>query len=440
MLGYYLSLAVSSIRRSWALSGLIVLAVAVGIGASMTTLTVTYLLSGDPLPGRSADIFYPQLDADPTARAPHEPPDMLDYRSAIDLWQSAKASRQALVVDSAIKVSAPASAMPQSIVPMLSTTADFFSMFDVPFAYGTGWHAQDDLGHARVAVISESLNNRLFGGADSVGRVIRLNDDTLRIVGVLASWRPSPLFYAVAGGASARGRTADFYGKPEDVLTPFFTGLEINKGKFQPFDCWRTPSKAGELEEASCTWLQLWVELDSPARQKAYRQFLDGYAAQQKQLGRITYAANTRLPTLMEWLDHNKVVPSDVRTQTWLAFAFLLVCLCNAVGILLTKFLSRSSEFGMRRALGATRRAIFAQCLTEAAALGLLGGMLGLLFTCTGLWLIRSQPTPYADLIHLNAPMFAATLGLAVLASLLSGTLPAMRASAAQPALLVKIP
>ncbi|MGF6709934.1 hypothetical protein QFZ41_000898 [Luteibacter sp. W1I16] len=55
MFGYYLELALRSLRRSRALTALMILAQ--GIGASMTTLTVLHVLSGDPLPGRSGSIF-----------------------------------------------------------------------------------------------------------------------------------------------------------------------------------------------------------------------------------------------------------------------------------------------------------------------------------------------------------------------------------------------
>ena len=78
------------------------------------------------------------------------------------------------------------------------------------------------------------------------------------------------------------------------------------------------------------------------------------------------HADNTDMPSLMQWLDINQVVPSDVRLQTWLAFAFLAICLFNTIGLLLAKFLRRAGEIGVRRALGASRAAVFAQCLVEA--------------------------------------------------------------------------
>ncbi len=445
MFGYYLNLATRSLRRNKAMTALMVLAIAVGIGASMTTMTVLHLLSGDPLPGRSGHLFYPQLDAEPTlgqvdakpTRQHREPPDMLDYRSAVDLWSAHRATRQVLVADSPVKVG-PAGAHPPVMTTLLSTTADFFPMFDVPFARGAGWSAEDDARHARVVVISDRLNNRLFGGADSVGRLLRVRDTDLRIVGVLKPWRPSPQFYAVAGGNFANGRTAEFYSRPEDVMTPFTTSLEVNDGHFQQFTCWQLPPVPGHLQNAPCVWIGLWVQLDDATAVAGYRRFLADYAASQKALGRITRADNTRLRSLMQWLDYNHVVPSDVRLQTWLAFAFLGICLFNTVGLLLAKFLRRGGEIGVRRALGASRMAIFTQCLVEAGMVGLLGGVGGWLLTLAGLALVRRQPTPYAELAHMDMSMFLATFGMAVLASLLAGALPAVRTSRIAPALQLK--
>jgi putative ABC transport system permease protein len=141
----------------------------------------------------------------------------------------------------------------------------------------------------------------------------------------------------------------------------------------------------------------------------------------------------------MQWLDHIGVVPSDVRLQMWLAFAFLAICLFNTVGLLLAKFLRRAGELGVRRALGATRGAVFAQCLVEAGLIGLLGGVGGWLLTLVGLWLMRRQPTDYADLIQLDLPMLVTTFALAIATSLLAGLLPAVRASRVVPALQLKV-
>ncbi|UGB37459.1 ABC transporter permease [Frateuria soli] len=438
MFGYYLDLALRSLKRNKALTVLMVLAIAVGIGASMTTLTVMHLLSGDPMPGRSATLFYPQVDPTDSPSADSQPRDMMDYRSAVDLWSAQRADRQALIASTELKMRAPGVNLPPQMARVLSTTSDFFPMFAVPLRYGTAWTPADDAQRTRVAVISSDLNNRLFGGADSVGRTLRLKDTDVRIVGVLAPWRPSPQFYDVAGGRFSEGKTSSFYSRPEDVFLPFGTAQDIAGNEFNVFTCWGDLEGLKHLQTAPCVWVALWVQLDDAAKVAGYRRFVADYAAQQKVLGRFVHGDNTRMMDLMQWLDFNHVVPGDVRLQVVLAFAFLLICLCNTVGLLLAKFLRRSGEIGVRRALGASRGAVFAQCLVEAGMIGLLGGLGGWLLTLLGLWLVRRQPVEYADLVHLDGGMFLATFVLAVLASLLAGFVPALRASRVAPGLQLK--
>jgi putative ABC transport system permease protein len=129
------------------------------------------------------------------------------------------------------------------------------------------------------------------------------------------------------------------------------------------------------------------------------------------------------------------VVPSDVRLQTWLAFAFLAICLFITVGLLLAKFLRRSGEIGVRRALGASRRAIHAQYLTEAAVIGVGGGALGLLLTGVGVFSVnRMLPPRLADLAHIDLSLLSLTVLVSVLASALAGVYPAFRAARVLPA------
>ena len=439
MFAYYLDLAIRSLRRNKLLTVLMILAIAIGIGASMTTLTVMHLLSGDPLPGKSAHIFYPQVDPTPADwYNKSHPLDAMDYRSAVDLWSARRADRQAIVVQSQVKVSAPEADRPPMMLTMLATTSDFFPMFDVPFEYGSVWTPADGEDRARVAVISSDLNDKLFGGKNSVGKTLRIRDSDVRIVGVLAPWRPHPLFYDAEGGFTGNGYDVSYYAKPEDVFMPFQSALEVNDGNFLQFTCWGNGATTpGHLEDSPCLWVTLWVELDSAAKVAGYRAFLDNYAEQQKTLGRFANT-DTRMLDLMQWLNRQQVIPKNVKLQTWLAFAFLAICLFNTVGLLLAKFLRRAGEIGVRRALGASRRSVFAQCLTEAGLIGFIGGVGGWLLTLVGLALVRRQQTPYSDLVHMDVAMFLVTFALAVAVSLLAGALPALRASRIAPALQLK--
>jgi putative ABC transport system permease protein len=432
MFSYYLDLALRSLKRNKMLTALMVLAIALGIGASMTTLTVLHVLSGDPLPGSSGTLFYPQLDPRDMDgyEAAKPPPEQVTWIDGMNLLRAKRADRQALMTGGAVPVQPAQSGLDPFYSDARYTSSDFFPMFKVPFLYGRAWSASDDDSKARVVVITRALNDKLFGGKDSTGQVLRMKDVAFRIVGVLDTWRPNPHFYDVNVGN---------YSASEDVFVPLSTSRDVRFEHNGSTDCWGTGGGSDDHAETQpCVWLQFWVQLDSPAKAAAYKEFLVHYSQEQKTLGRFERPVNVRLPALMEWLDINKVVPGDVRLQTWLAFGFLLVCLVNTVGLMLAKFLRRSGELGVRRALGASKREVFAQLLVESGVIGLAGGIGGLLLAFLGLWLVRRQPSDYAALAHLDASMLLITFLLAVGSSLLAGLLPAWRACQITPALQLK--
>ena len=433
MFGYYLDLALRSLRRNKALTALMVLAIALGIGASMTTLTVLHVLSGDPLPGRSGQLYYPQIDPqDIKGMMPSkEPPEQVTLIDGMNLLHAKRADHQALMTGGSVPIQPEQSSLDPFYVEARYTTADFFAMFDAPFLYGRGWTAADDEAKAREVVIAKSLNDKLFAGADSVGRTLRMAGTSFRIVGVLDSWQPNPHFYDLNTGSYAYG---------EQVFLPLQTMLELRLDRNGSSDCWGNGGGGvgNILPSDTCVWLQFWVQLDSPAKAAAYKEFLVHYSQDQQQLGRFQRAPNVRLRNVMQWLDFQMVVPNDVRLQTGLAFGFLLVCLVNTVGLMLAKFMRRSAELGVRRALGASRRALFEQLLIEAGVVGLVGGFGGLLLAMLGLWLVRQRPSDYAVLAHLDLSMLFTTFVLALCATLLAGLLPAWRACQIAPALQLK--
>ena len=429
MFGYYVDLAVRSLRRNKVLTALMVLAIALGIGTSMTTLTVLHVLSGDPLPGRSSALYAPQIDPrdmgnfQPNA----EPPDRVTWIDGMNLLQAKRADRQALMTGGSVAIQPAQSALSPFYETARYTTADFFPMFGVPFQYGHAWGAPEDAASAGVVVISSTLNDKLFGGRDSSGRMLRVEGHALRIIGVLGDWRPNPHFYDL---------NLKNYGADEGIYLPLSTSQDLHLAHLGGADCWGNGGDgATPVHTAPCVWLQFWVQLNTPGQADAYRQFLTHYSQEQQSLGRFARPPNVRLRNLMQWLDYEQVVPGDVQLQNWLALGFLLVCLVNTVGLMLAKFLRRSAELGVRRALGASRRALFMQLLMESGVIGIAGGLGGLLLAYFGLWLVRQQPANYAPLAHLDGAMLAMTLVLAVVVSLLAGALPAWRACQITPAL-----
>lgn len=431
MFGYYLNLALRSFKRNKALTALMVLAIALGIGACMTTLTVFRVLSGNPIPDRSERLFYVQLDPQPLrGMTPGEDPDtQLTRFDAETLLREKRAARQAMMTGGAVTITPERTDIPPFYTDSRYTSADFFAMFAAPFLYGNGWNATDDATGARVLVISKALNERLFGGANSVGKSIQVGDAQLRIAGVLDDWRPTPKFYDT---------NQSRYGTVEDVFVPFSTSRDLKLGRSGSMNCWSDSAGDETGLNAPCTWIQYWVELDDAGKAGDFKAYLDNYSLQQKSAGRFEREPNTRLSNVMTWLDYNRVVPRDVVMQLWLGLGFLLVCLLNTVGLLLAKFLRRSSEIGVRRALGATRLDIFKQCLVEAGTVGIAGGVLGLGLALLGLWGVRQQPMGYAELARLDTSMLLATFAVAILASLLAGLLPAWRAMQVTPAIQLK--
>jgi putative ABC transport system permease protein len=435
MFGYYLSLALRSFKRNKALTALMVLAIALGIGASMTTLTVFHVLSGNPIPQKSGKLFYPRLDAaSKRGYQPGEDPESQMTRfDAEALLREKRGDRQAVMTAGSVAIEPDRNGMAPFIADARFTTADFFPMFEAPLAYGRAWSSEDDQARARVAVISAELNEKLFGGGNSVGKTVRLEQTAFKIIGVLKPWRLKPKFYDL---------TQSRFGTEEQVFVPFWTSRALDMSPNGNMNCWGdtddNDKEGSHGLNAKCAWLQYWVELDSPANAAAYLQYLKNYSDQQRAAGRFERPTNVRLDDVMGWMDEYGVVPPDVRLQSWLAFGFLFVCLVNTIGLLLAKFLRRSSEIGVRRALGATKRAIFVQYLVEAGVIGLAGGALGLCLALLGLWAVRQQPTDYAELAHLNSTMLLTAVGLSLVASLIAGLLPAWRACQVAPAIQLK--
>ena len=433
MFGYYLDLALRSLRRSPVLTALMVLAIGLGIGASMTMITVLHVISGDPLPGRSAYLYYPHLDPLPldfqkNAYGP-DPTMNFTWPDAMALVAARRAERQAAMAGGAVLVRPARADLHPFYADGRYATADFLPMFGVPLLQGHGWSSMDDEARARVVVLSEALSRKLFGTTRSIGRSVRFGDADLRVIGVAAAWRPQPMFYADAATKA--------FGAADQFFLPLSTALDLKFDLNGTQSAWSAFD--GNMKSPALSWLQVWIELKDAGQVAAYRRFLVDYSAQQKALGRFERPPNrARLFSLMHWLDQQHLVPADVRLQLLLALGFLLVCMTNIVALLLAKFLRRSGEISVRRALGARRRDIFLQLGIESAMIGVAGGALGLGFAQLGLWSVRQRPDDYAKLAQMDGSMLVSTFVLAVAASVLAGLLPAWRACRVPPALQLK--
>lgn len=435
MFVYYVDLAWRSFKRSPVLTVLMVLAIGLGIGASMTMLTVLHVMTDDPLPGRSARLFYPHLDPLPLnyksdGEGP-DPTDNLTWPDAMALLKAHRAEKQAAMAGGSLLVRPARPGLRPFEVEGRYATSDFFAMFGLSFDHGQAWSSNDDAARARVVVLSETLRRQLFGEADCIGRTVQLGDNDYRVVGVVADWQPRPMFYADAA--------ANRYSDSDQFFLPLSAAVDRKLPINGNVSSWAKDVDSSIMTSDGMSWLQFWVQLESPAQVSTYRQFLIDYSAQQKSLGRFQRPSDQAgLYSLMGWLAHENLVPDDVRLQLWLALGFLFVCMTNIVALLLAKFLRRSGEIGVRRALGARRCDIFVQLGVESALIGLAGGLLGLLIAQCGLWSIRRRPDDYAHLAQMDMPMLFGTFALAIVASVAAGLLPAWRACRIAPGLQLK--
>ena len=433
MFNYYLQLGLISLKRNPILTALMVFGIALGIAASMTSLTLLHIMGSDPIPWKSDRLHYVQLDNwDPNQPYDQEgnPPDQVSYRDAQGLMEASKADKQAAM----FKVAYPIQPENPEVKPYLAlgraTYSDFFPMFEPPFQYGNGWDHAQDHEHARVVVLSKDTNEKLFGGQNSVGKTVRMNEIDYTVVGVLGEFKPRIKYYDLTNGSLQDA---------EEFYLPYTTVIENKSNASGNNSCWKNSEPGWEGYLASeCIWQQFWVQLDTPEKFAEYKAFLDNYVNEQKKLGRFPRPLNNRLYNVTEWLENQKVVPKDVEVQVGLSFAFLLVCLINTIGLLLAKFMRKTGEIGLRRALGASKPQLFGQHMVESGVIGVSGGVLGLLLTLIGLWMVRLLYADYANVARLDWPMVATTIVLAIGAAVLAGLYPTWRACQIAPAAQLK--
>lgn len=429
MWGYFAGLSWRSLRRTPALTALMVVTIALGIGASMTSFAVFRAASGDPIPWKSHQLFVPLIDLwGPGQRRDDEPPDALSYTDATALMRAHAAKRQSALYPVGFSLIPEDASRSPFTVEGHAVFSEFFPMVDVRFRYGTSWGEAGDEQHLAQAVISSGLNDKVFGGENSVGREIDLDGTRFRVVGVLDDWNPQPAFYDIANGNS--------FGEPDELFIPFGWAIDHQMQTQGNNNC-STDSDPGwdGFLRSSCVWISMLVELPARADVEAYRRFLDGYHREQQAAGRFDWAPNNRLRDIPAWLEYEHVVPDESRVSMLIAFGFLLVCLFNVIGLLLAKFMRRAPEIGVRRALGASRGRIVQQFVIESGVIGLAGGLLGLAFTALGLAGVGLIFDPeIARLAKLDSELVLATVLLAVIATVLAGLFPTLRAAQVRPA------
>jgi putative ABC transport system permease protein len=433
MFFYYLRLSALSYKRNPILSSLMVLAIAIGIGAYMVVFTLNFVMGGDPIPTKSDRLYHAQLDIS-TPGQDRSLPNQLTYLDATALFEAKRADRQTMT-SKYVGILEPQNPelKPFDIVGR-GATADFFTMFDVPFLYGNPWGNDADANEEQVAILSKAMNERMFGGNNSIGDSLQIEGNTFQIIGVIDDWNPVPKFYDLNNGPFDAG---------EDVYTPWSTILALELPRAGNTNCFKAFDGDGlqAFLNSECVWIQYWVELSSEDEKAEYLSFINDYTIEQKQSGRFEKELNNNLFNVNEWLVEQEVLPDETRVLSALAAMLLAVCLLNTIGLLLSKFLGKSGEIGVRQALGAHKGSLFFQHVIEAGFIGLIGGIVGLGFAALGLEGVRillSDDRMLTTWIQLNPTVAAITIALAIASTIIAGFYPIWRACNINPAIHLK--
>jgi putative ABC transport system permease protein len=435
MFTHYLDLAWRSFKRTPLVSGLMVLAVAVGIGITMTSLSVYHMMSADPIPLKSERLFHPQINTRDDGEAwwtSDEHAHQMTYKDAINLYRAPLDVKKTPMIRTGFTLHMDSSEVKPFRESVRMAGRDFFTMFNQDFIYGGPWTMSQELNALPLAVIDETLNEKLFGGENSVGESFMLNDTQFQIVGVTKECDINIKFYDLNNGA---------FNKPERIFIPFslMETMEIdswgntNGWKYEVIDNYQ-----GFLQ-SEMNWVQFWIELNTAEQQQAFREYLVDYLTEQGTLGRFTREEVAyELRNVKEWMTYNEVVSEDNQVLVALSFMFLIVCLANILGLLLGKFLRRAPEVGVRRALGANKKHIFMQHLVEVALLGFMGGLLGILIAQLGLWGVRQTYGYYSSIATMDLSMLLAAPAIAIVACIIAGLYPAWLVCRTTPAIYLK--
>jgi predicted permease len=283
-------------------------------------------------------------------------------------------------------------------------SATFFPLLGVrPIVGRTFTEQEDKLGGAPVALISEGVWKRKFGGAaDVVGKPAELNGTLYTIVGVI----PGNFHF----------RNNNFY-EDKDLYVPIGQWKEP---LFQDRRAGMGMNAVGRLKPG-VTLEQAKADMTSLANHLA-----EMYPDSNKQSG-------VALVPLKE------NVVGDVRSFLLLllaAVAFVLLIACaNVANLLLARSTGRTKEFAIRAALGAGRGRMLRQLLTESVLLGFGGGTIGLLIAAWGTKAaIKALPDalPRAEEIHVDGRVLLFTFAASLLAAFLFGLIPAWKTARAE--------
>ncbi|MCX6553978.1 MAG: ABC transporter permease [Candidatus Aminicenantes bacterium] len=232
--------------------------------------------------------------------------------------------------------------------------------WQIDAAKGDGRFFSEDEVHAglKICVLGAEVYSQLFGGADAVGEIIRINRQPFTVIGVLA----------------AKGQIGGFGNRDDVIMMPYTTAMSRLLGKVD------SSINQIQLSATSTDALNAAIaEVTELLRRRHHIEASDGSADD------FTVRNVAEVVSLAQ---------SSTETMTSLLVAIAAVSLLvGGIGIMNIMFASvteRTREIGIRRAIGAKPRDIRLQFLIEAVTLCLIGGLLGILAAVGGAAILES--------------------------------------------------
>jgi predicted permease len=382
-LRYEARIAVRSLLRQPAFSLVVVLTVALGIGANVAIFSLLNGILLKPLPFPDSEGLV-SVSMSSGAR-----PNARDYMSHPDIADLADQSPTlaTLVGYDAFSVTLTGDGEP-ALIRAARLTGGLLETFLLTPELGRDIRPDECGPNApRIAVISHTLWQDRFGMAtDVVGRIIEINGRAYEVIGVA----------------------------PEGFGFPARTQLWM-------------PHRIGESCGRGCHNFLVVGRLAPAASVTTARAEAETIAGS---LAEVYPESNKDKGFRVESLQD--VVVGNVRKPLWILLAavtaVLLIACANVANLLLVRASTRTGEVAMRVALGASRRRILAKVMTESSILALVGGAVGLAMAKSGVELVRltsAGMVPRVGEVKVDAAVIAFTMGLVFLVTLLFGSIPA---------------
>ena len=382
-----------TVRMLWKSPGLtltILLTLALGIGANTAIFTVDYATLLAPIPYPDPDQLVVVWSKIKTF---HNGISAGDYTD----WKNQSTSFSTLSAFTGGSFNIASKEEPENIDGR-QVTVGFYNMMGRPFFLGRDFLPEEGVeGKDHVVILTHKLWSHLGADPKVIGTTMRVNGEPYTIVGVLPP------------GLDDRGDsqiTVPLVFKPEQVNHDFHWLLSIGRLK---------PGVTLKQAQANMDAVTAHIAQEYPKSNQGWGSFVEPLK--------------------------NDFLPSERKQTLWIllgAVAFILLIACvNVANLLLARGMARQKELAVRSALGASRRTIFEQLLTESLVLATVGGVLGIgvgYAMLRGLIAIMPQNTlPTEADLRLNLPILAFTLAATTLAGLLFGSLPAWYASRIDP-------